>query len=134
MKILTIQMSKWMRGNQQSVLLSETTGKMCCLGFDALACGLLSEEILEMDTPCQVSWNEEVRAKYPDYICGRIDVDEDDLLDGYSNKEFIQQAMEINDKSDITDEKRIELLTPILKELGYDEVIFIHDEVELSLE
>ena len=49
----TIDRSKWLRGqgSEKSRLLRPSDGKMCCLGFYALACGLKPEEIEERDTP-----------------------------------------------------------------------------------
>lgn len=44
---LVIDRSKWVRGpNGHSCLLNDD-GKMCCLGFLALADGMLPEEILD---------------------------------------------------------------------------------------
>lgn len=44
----TVERSKWLRGegHQESALLRESDGKMCCMGFYALACGAKSEEIV----------------------------------------------------------------------------------------
>lgn len=53
MRKLVIDRQKWYRGNQNndptcgegSKLLRRTDGKMCCLGFDAVACGIDSRTI-----------------------------------------------------------------------------------------
>ena len=44
---LVIDESKWLRGegHEHSRLLREKDGKMCCLGFLALACGFSEKEI-----------------------------------------------------------------------------------------
>ena len=44
---LVIDRATWLRGegHEQSYLLRECDGKMCCLGFFALACGLHPERI-----------------------------------------------------------------------------------------
>jgi len=52
---LIIDRSKWLRGegSQRSKLLREEDGKMCCLGFYALACGLTPEQIKGVSSPDQ---------------------------------------------------------------------------------
>lgn len=47
MRILKIDRKKWLRGEGEplSFLLREHDGKMCCLGFDAIACGFKPEQI-----------------------------------------------------------------------------------------
>lgn len=44
---LTIDRSKWLRGegSDESYLLRESDGKMCCVGFFAIACGVSPDEI-----------------------------------------------------------------------------------------
>jgi hypothetical protein len=53
---LVIDRSKWLRGEGQdeSYLLRKKDGKMCCLGFYGLACGLTEEDILMKGTPEEV--------------------------------------------------------------------------------
>jgi hypothetical protein len=50
---LTINRSKWLRGEgvATSRLLRSSDGKMCCLGFYALACGLKEYQIREVGGP-----------------------------------------------------------------------------------
>lgn len=44
---VTVSRSKWLRGegSQRSFLLREEDGKMCCMGFAAIAAGLKPEDI-----------------------------------------------------------------------------------------
>ena len=48
-----IDRNTWLRGEgeDQSKLLRESDGKMCCLGFYSLACGLSKEQINNQVTP-----------------------------------------------------------------------------------
>ena len=48
---LTIDRSKWLRGEANSCLLRPSDGKMCCLGFYALSVGLSPEKITDISTP-----------------------------------------------------------------------------------
>lgn len=51
----TVKRSSWFRGKgaEDSRLLRKD-GKMCCLGFLALSCGFIEEEILQKPTPMQI--------------------------------------------------------------------------------
>jgi hypothetical protein len=53
---LVIDRSKWLRGegSDDSYLLRNEDGKLCCLGFYAQACGLETEAITNVATPAQV--------------------------------------------------------------------------------
>lgn len=50
---LVIDRSRWLRGegSSRSRLLRSSDGKMCCVGFFALACGLTPADILDRSTP-----------------------------------------------------------------------------------
>jgi len=51
-KKFTIKRSKWGRGNENTAsLLNTRNGKMCCLGFYALACGFKPEDIENLTGP-----------------------------------------------------------------------------------
>lgn len=56
MRVLTIDRTRWYRGqgDRESRLLRSKDGKMCCLGFDALACGLEEKNIIDVGFPSQV--------------------------------------------------------------------------------
>lgn len=53
---LVIDRSKWLRGegSERSFLLRSTDGKMCCLGFFGLACGLTAERITDVGAPTDI--------------------------------------------------------------------------------
>lgn len=50
---LTIVRSKWLHGEGglKSELLRESDGKMCCLGFYGIACGIAPKDILGVGEP-----------------------------------------------------------------------------------
>lgn len=54
---LTIDRPTWLRGEggDASALLREKDGKMCCLGFYALACGMEKEDIVGRGGPRSVT-------------------------------------------------------------------------------
>lgn len=116
MKKLTIEMSKWLRGNPEKSALM-LRDKMCCLGFDAIACGFTPDEIAGIGSP-SVLYNS-IKTDNVDYFKKR-------LTDSKRyNSIIVVKAMQINDSPSLSDEERIIELIPILKELGYDEVEFI---------
>lgn len=41
----TVNRNNWLRKDENSMLLRPSDGKMCCMGFYALACGATREEI-----------------------------------------------------------------------------------------
>lgn len=49
-KSFVVDRAKWGRGNE-TMLLNGTDGKMCCLGFAALACGYSKDDILDRGRP-----------------------------------------------------------------------------------
>jgi hypothetical protein len=51
-----IDRSKWLRGKgpTDSYLLRSSDGKMCCLGFFSLACGLTQDQIKDVQAPKQL--------------------------------------------------------------------------------
>ena len=116
MKVLTIERSKWLRGHVEESYLRDDQGRMCCLGFDAVACGL---------TPEQITW-----------IAEPSELDTDGLPEEYIRHRFmfdreavsmpIEHAIRINDDSSyLHDSDREAALIPVLKQLGYDDVQFI---------
>lgn len=97
---VTIEKSKWCRGRNNERGLSYLLGPyntMCCLGFCELAIGKTEDEIMMKALP-----------KPPD------------IWDYGVKGKLINSAAMINDNTLITDEKRIEKLIPILREIGFE--------------
>jgi hypothetical protein len=53
---LTINRKDWLRGEggEKSRLYREDDGRLCCLGFYGLACGLNKNDMVDKPTPAQV--------------------------------------------------------------------------------
>lgn len=125
MRVLTIVRSRWGRGiGFDSYLLNPYTKQMCCLGFDAIACGLTEDEIASRTSPGDF-------AAYLNYE-PPTDVQRNyfaNRLNGpggsSANNKIVGKAMTINDNPDITDTEREALLIPLLKQLGWDDVVFV---------
>lgn len=65
MDLLVIDRSKWLRGEGggDSCLLRPSDGKMCCLGFVGLACGLTAKELTNKSAPLDVP-----SSLWPDFL------------------------------------------------------------------
>lgn len=94
---LVIDRTKWLRGegNSQSRLLRSGDGKMCCMGFYSLACGLKDDEI--RDSP----WPDHSESRVPDWIHGK----------GLSR---------LNDSEDIPDALREQRISKIFAKHGVE--------------
>ena len=141
MRTLTIKRSQWRRGGDTPELqihagtthLLNQSGLMCCLGFDALACGVPRELLLDKNDPIDV-YNFKAfpayftKERFPmvddvltDPESGLADPDNEDI----TQSRIVNEAIRINDSKDLSDAERETLLIPILKQLGYDIVEFV---------
>jgi hypothetical protein len=122
-KVLTIVRSKWRRGGNNNTHLGVTRllndrGRMCCLGFDAIACGLSPAIIKGLGEPCEI---------------GQADVPREYLESPrfgeeggrYYQTKAITVAIEHNDEEHISDTEREVLIRQDLKALGWDDVLFV---------
>ncbi len=106
---LIIERDRWQRGSTGGELLSKTTGRMCCLGFYGLACGLTEDEIRGRGEPCYAPSD-----KWPK-TCLRLDSDDWRVQTTWTNT-----AVDINDNPDSSDEVREDLLTDHFAKVGVD--------------
>lgn len=117
--ILTIDRSKWRRGEigEGWTGLLNRQGFMCCLGFDAPACGLTPDQICDRSYPADV---ERIRQRsIPNHwLTTRLN-----RLG--QHPQVVRAAMDLNDSPLISEAEREARLIPILKELGWDEVRFV---------
>lgn len=133
MNILTIDRSKWRRGGlshnrqqtQGMTALLNDKGFMCCLGFDAIACGIPKEAILGVLEPVGVL--EKIKADaHPRYITmKRFDYYQGEPA-VWERAEAIAEAMAHNDDDRLGDAEREALIRADLKALGWEDVIFIN--------
>jgi hypothetical protein len=128
-KILTIQRSKWRRGGGNSykvegygpTRLLNDRGYMCCLGFDALACGFTENNIYDRTDPESLGFKGLATTR-PGYAELRLDFKSAFLP---KNTPPVQEAITINDSHHITDDEREEALHVVFRQLGYDGVVFV---------
>jgi hypothetical protein len=129
-RVLTIDRSKWRRGGGSEInhpdgptrLLNER-GKMCCLGFDALACGLPPEAIQDKGEPGEI---DDALRNFPEYVKSARFHDDDE---GPYQTWRIDDAIRDNDDATLTEARREELVRKDLLALGWDDVVFV-DSVE----
>ena len=109
---VTIDRSKWLRGEgeDKSYLLRATDGKMCCLGFLGLACGLTEDEIRDCDTPLDTR-------KYYKFPAGLLRQTEDGV---WVNSIFSGLLMGFNDSEEYSEEEREAELTQLFKLIGIE--------------
>lgn len=109
-KAFEIERSKWSRGKGNDVYnyLLDAEGKMCCLGFYALACGFSTNEIQDIESPEQVS-----RCNWDTFLVSK----------GFRTDKQTEDAatlMATNDSSKISDEERESIITDIFKKHNID--------------
>lgn len=135
MTVLTIDRSKWRRGGQSysntsgygGTWLLNSEGFMCCLGFDALACGFTEEQIRSCSSPESLVNNvlaEEDHEKFKDYIETRLEP-----RDEYGNPLFIDnhlvsEAIDANDASMDDSDREAEVRQHLMR-LGWNDVQFV---------
>lgn len=113
MKVI-IDRTKWIRGNPaKSALLVD--GKMCCLGFHALACGYTNEQMEGVRTPMSLMSQSHVN-NYPVNMAHIMPMGE--LEKGNT----VWQLMHINDDPDIdvTDAMREQEIIELGKQIDIE--------------
>ena len=108
MQRVTVKLDNWLRGEKDSMLYRDRDGKMCCLGFVAIASGLTRGNITDCACPYEVE-TDDLRG-----LWGKLlDSPGDDSV-------FAHKAMQINDSLDLTDEARQEKLIALFAENGIE--------------
>ncbi len=103
---LVIDRSKWMRGAlvNETCLLDED-GKMCCLGFYALACGAGKDEIRNVFEPDGLAFHVPGLTERGEGEAGIL-----------RNTAFTRSAVPINDTRSMGEDQREEALIDLFKE------------------
>ena len=109
---LTIQRSRWLRGHPYSYLLNDE-GDMCCLGFLCKDKGIRDKDILNMPGPWMLL---ALRPQLSDILSGLAFRDDDVRM----NTTFSEDAIEINDDIDLSEENRESQLIDLFKEKGIE--------------
>lgn len=110
-KVLTIERAKWRRGGPCGIgsgptALLNDSGFMCCLGFDALACGLSEAQIRGFQFPFEVPTDRQ------DYRRSRT-------------SSAINEALAANDDDGISEVVREVRVREALLTFGYHDVVFV---------
>jgi hypothetical protein len=131
MRRLILKGSQWLRGNlawqpnprvdgeleNESYLLRESDGRMCCLGVDAASRGIDPSIIFESPGPSAMYDRlSDTEMEALPGVCGYME----DWFDreNYSERPNAVKAMLINDDRNLTDEERVAALRPIFRSLG----------------
>lgn len=131
-KVLTIYRDEWYRGRDGASLRvpNETgipaanIGKMCCLGFDALACGFTVTDIEDKSDPCDLAIEYGVDELPSWYVEARLVVVDEEGNVTCKNNHIINECIEVNDDKFLTESQREDKLVPLLKQLGWEDVVF----------
>ena len=109
-KEFTINRAKWGRGDSnEGYLLNDVSGKMCCLGFYAKACGLKNKDIIGVTDP----------ASYQSYFFEKNSGTwKTKLLKSSRNTSTCNDLIIINDSMYITDEAREEKIIKKFARIG----------------
>lgn len=117
MKVV-ITRSNWLRGkgSRDSFLFRYSDGKMCCLGFLGIACGISKRDLLGRTTP------EDVKVDPLIWPSGTL---EPVLLklsfrSGFTNGPIIREIVRHNDDPDVNEHTREEYLRNDFKGLGVE--------------
>jgi hypothetical protein len=115
---LVIERPTWVRGDNRleygtSALLNGL-GRMCCLGFDAKACGVDPDEMESIEYPMDL---DEDATKIPEYYkATRI----------LSNEDAIYDIAHINDDPGLTEsEREANIRAKLIEVFGYTDVVFV---------
>lgn len=118
---VTVKMSEWLRGGlfktkETSVLVSGTTGKMCCLGFVGKALGGLTKVDMEdVKIPSLVT---HITSKFPNSL---VNKKYNGLL---GCTDICYTLMKINDDGRISDKMRMYRLNRLKNQSGI-EFVFV---------
>lgn len=109
-KVFRVSREIWYRGRNNAELLNPT-GRMCCLGFVCLQCGLKKEDIIAVATPSGLGTEEAKRLEGFLVRKGEGTESWDDTL-------LTDKATMINDDSEITDKVRETRLRKLFAKAG----------------
>lgn len=102
----TIDRAWWLRGTGHGILLQPFTGKMCCLGFYSLACGVKPDDIAGLGTPQELSHESTIR--------GILEEDEGSVRDTKTCDDLVTA----NDITGLDDGRREATITELFAKIG----------------
>jgi hypothetical protein len=122
---LTIDRDTWDRGRGTSFLRDSITGKQCCLGFLAKACGFTDKQITDVGTPAVLihragTIDSEIYSRVIDSeIFSRLVV-RDQRLESLGNTKICSDMMAINDGESKAASLREDRLIILFRQIGVD--------------
>lgn len=118
-KRFVVRREKWMRGlNKYDTRLLDDDGKMCCLGFVCVQCGMAPETIHDLGTPEDVASYD---CGSPEPVTGVLGF-YDDERGRWCDNALTRDAISINDDGDIDDAERERRLSELFAKHGYEMV------------
>jgi hypothetical protein len=126
-RILTIERAKWRRGGDTNAaidahgptLLHNQRGLMCCLGFDALACGVPLAVITGIGEPSDIPDVDRFEAYVTPERFRRLDGNR------LKQSDEIMAAIKANDDPAEIEPVREARVRAALLALGWDDVVFV---------
>lgn len=112
-----IDRNQWLRGNGvESSLRRIDDGKMCCLGFYGLACGIPVDEIVDHGDPSDTEGD--TLTKWPEWLLQELPPDEGQWYSTWENTTACGDLIEANDSKEIEDPERERKIAAIFAEHG----------------
>lgn len=108
----TVRRSDWLRGEEDGLLYRENDGKMCCLGFLGIACGLTEDEMMDRGSP-----QEALSSLWPRGMVWEDDSDDSSI---FYDSTITNELVTINDNQKIYDDTRELALIEKFKELNIE--------------
>ena len=120
MKKLIIEEKKWARG-EESRLLDSEDGRMCCLGFAALACGFTEDEINSNGLPEDMmnELDEDNKETKGSWYSGLL-MEDPSLRSKYKDTKLTSDLVSVNDDLFIDDETRKRRLKILFAKIGVE--------------
>lgn len=126
-KVLTIERAKWRRGGDAGysdmgpTKLLNRHGFMCCLGFDAIACGLTEDIIRDKNYPSSLVTGKRI-SELSDYARTRVTK----CSYGFNDESApAKRAVKANDGPFLSEAEREAAVRAALVDLGWDDVVFV---------
>lgn len=115
-RAFVVDRRKWGTGEEGGNLKRDDTGKMCCLGFVGLQCGVPAKNLLSLGTPEELDPKDAQKFPAP-FITLRVD-EWGNTIQTYEDGPLINDATGINDDDEISDKMREYKLKRLFKKHG----------------
>lgn len=112
LKELVLDRETWLRGDYDKSVLRDADGRMCCLGFLGLACGVSPDKMLYVPMPDDMLLDD-YSIPWPEGLLFERDGG------GWRNSKLCNQITTINDEAGVSDDERVAQLQPLFEKLGY---------------